>query len=89
MSFTGPAECPGRRGDPAGRVAARLAAELLQGEHPGAEVRPVRLRDCDGLEAIVGAQRMSGTVDEVAEWLGEQAPAAEASPGASLAGQDG
>ena len=90
--MTGPAARLGLRGDPASRIAARQAAERLQGEYPGAEVRPYRGRDCDGLEAIVGGQRRSGTVAEVENWLGEQAPAGEdghRSPVPSPAGQEG
>lgn len=91
--MTGPAARLGLRGDPAGRVEARQAAERLQGQYPGAEVRPYRGRDCDGLEAIVGGQRRSGTVAEVEKWLRrQQAPAGEDGPGSpapSPAGQEG
>lgn len=77
-----------RRRDSASRVEARGAALRLQLEHPHAEVRPVRLRYCDGLEAVIGAERVAGTIGEVEDWLGEQALRGEDRPGSSPAGQD-
>lgn len=58
--------------DLGGRVAAQDAADRLKREHPAAEVRTVRRRDGEGLEAVVGGQRVVGTISEVEEWLGER-----------------
>jgi hypothetical protein len=75
------------RGDPGSRVAARMAAERLRDQYPWAEVRAARLRDCDGLEAVAGGQRVTGTVEEVEAWLRKEKAAGTAAH-VSAAGTD-
>lgn len=73
----------------AARHAARLAAERLEHQYPGAEVRAVPRPDGDGFAAVVGTQCVTGTVAEVTAWVAGHAPATGAVPGASAAGLGG
>ncbi len=72
-------------------TAAAEGAEWLSTEFPGCHARPWRFRDGWGVVARHGLSRTGGTPAQTREWLAARnpkAPAGEAAPGASPAGQD-
>jgi hypothetical protein len=49
------------------------AACALEAAHPGAVVRPAKLRGGWGLDATLGARAVTGDPGEVANWLAAEA----------------